>query len=164
MWLCFDCTVPKPYFNLYALKWHCFRLNHMQGKQRFHVVQKEKKQVLKGRSDGSVKELIKFETLAKMRLNEEEMRNHRTVEVQRKRKRAVDRANESERSSKKRKLDHEKKDLICIVCLEEPVASILLPCKHVITCYSCAQDLIGKMCPMRCEGVKEAIQFKNDLI
>ena len=43
----------------------------------------------------------------------------------------------------------------CIVCLDEKISCILLPCRHVICCTKCGKDAIGAKCPLRCNKLVE---------
>lgn len=59
---------------------------------------------------------------------------------------AIDAAVLLERVAAERVLDEERAQHDCIVCMARPRAAVLMPCRHLVCCASCAAELAT--CPL----------------
>eukprot|EP01125_Pyxidicula_operculata_P012014 TRINITY_DN393_c1_g3_i1.p1 TRINITY_DN393_c1_g3~~TRINITY_DN393_c1_g3_i1.p1 ORF type:complete len:239 (-),score=37.73 TRINITY_DN393_c1_g3_i1:28-744(-) len=55
---------------------------------------------------------------------------------------------ESHLTDTKKKLSDAEENMLCIVCMERTINSVLMNCAHMTTCYSCASNLRNKVCPI----------------
>ncbi len=57
--------------------------------------------------------------------------------------------------------DEDDESYVCVVCMEAPRSTVLVPCGHMALCIACCERIIvqsaDKLCPMCCQTVLEHV-------